>query len=291
MIRKKAAESSATAGENALNTADNGAAGPPEGHYHLPVLVSEVLENAPADPGLIVDCTVGGAGHSLAMLERFARAELFACDRDPEALLAAGKKLAGFQQRVVLENMPFSGLTTRLMPGTVDYLLADLGVSSRQLDEPGRGFSFMENGPLDMRMNQEGRGMTAAEILNTWDEDRLRKLFSTLGEERFSPRIAREIVQIRKNTPLTTTLELASLVKKVIPGKFHRKGRHPATKIFQALRMAVNRELEELESLLAAAPALLAPGGRIAVIAFHSLEDRLVKDCFRLWESPCECPP
>ncbi|MCH7478703.1 MAG: 16S rRNA (cytosine(1402)-N(4))-methyltransferase RsmH, partial [SAR324 cluster bacterium] len=185
----------------------------------------------------------------------------------------------------------FSQLHHHVLLGSVDFLLADLGVSSPQLDRAERGFSFTRDGPLDMRMEPEGRDATAAELVNSTSHERLVHLFRTLGEERFAPRIAAAILAERARSPIATTGRLAKVVAAAVPARFHRKGHHPATKVFQALRMAVNDELGELERLLERTVDLLRPGGRVAVISFHSLEDRLVKTAFRKWEQPCECPP
>ncbi len=174
---------------------------------------------------------------------------------------------------------------------SVDYLLADLGVSSPQLDEGGRGFSFTRDGPLDMRMDASAGGATAAKLVNSAEPERLLDILRRFGEERFATRIIKAIVVARTREPIETTTHLAELIAAAVPARFHRKGHHPATRTFQALRMEVNGELRELESLLDVALDLLKPGGRITVISFHSLEDRLVKNRFRKWEQPCECPP
>ena len=258
---------------------------------HEPVLLDAVLDLVPPDARTLVDATLGGGGHAEALLRRFPRAELFGCDRDREAVAAARLRLAPFGERVLIKPLRFSELHHHVLLGTVDFLLADLGVSSHQLGEAARGFSFSQEGPLDMRMDPGAEGPTAAELVNEAPEEQLRRWFRTLGEERFTPRIVQAIARARRKAPLRTTAELARLVAQAVPVKFHRKGYHPATQVFQALRIVVNRELEELEALLDHVPALLAPRGRVAVIAFHSLEDRIVKERFRRWESPCTCPP
>lgn len=258
---------------------------------HEPVLLEGVLGLVPPAPTLLVDCTLGGGGHAAALLERFPQAELFGADRDTEALAAARERLAPYAGRTLLKHLPFSEIGSHLLAGSVDFLLADLGVSSPQLDHAGRGFSFTAEGPLDMRMDPGRTRRTAAEIVNSWKPDALRRLFQTYGEERFAPRIVQAIEQARREGPIETTTALARIVSGAVPAKFHRRGRHPATKVFQALRIEVNDELGELERLLDAVLPLLKPGGRVAVIAFHSLEDRLVKGRFRTWEQPCTCPP
>lgn len=269
------------------------AAAPPEAaaFRHLPVLVEQVLALAPAGAALLADLTVGGGGHAAALLEKFPRAELFACDRDPEAVTAAAGALARFGPRVLVKQLPFSEAHTHLLVESVDFLLADLGVSSPQLDTARRGFSFTQDGPLDMRMDPLCGALTAAELVNTAAERRLRDILFRYGEERFAGRIVKAILAARERAPLASTAELAALVAGAVPARHHRKGHHPATRTFQALRIAVNDELGELERLLEHALPLLRPGGRVAVISFHSLEDRLVKTAFVRWEKPCQCPP
>jgi 16S rRNA (cytosine1402-N4)-methyltransferase len=257
---------------------------------HEPVLLEEVLALVPPQARLLVDATVGGAGHAAALLERFPAAELFACDRDPEAVAAARERLAPFGPRVLVKQLAFSDLPHHVLLGSVDFLLADLGMSSHQLEQGARGFSFTSDGPLDMRMDPAA-GEPAAELVNHARPEALRELLQRFGEERFAPRIVQAIVAARAEAPIETTKQLARIVASAVPAKFQRRGFHPATRVFQALRIAVNDELGELERLLALAPALLAPGGRLAVISFHSLEDRRVKDTFRAWEQPCTCPP
>jgi 16S rRNA (cytosine1402-N4)-methyltransferase len=258
---------------------------------HEPVLVQEVADLAPAGARVIVDATLGGGGHAAFLLERFPGAELFGSDRDPEAVQAARARLEPFANRVLLKSLRFSQIHHHILLGTVDFLLADLGVSSHQLGSAERGFSFSSDGPLDMRMDPAQGGPTAADLVNDASDEQLRDWLKQFGEERFTPRIVQAIVRARKAAPIETTGQLARLVAGAVPARFHRKGYHPATQVFQALRIVVNSELEELEALLDHVPGLLAPKGRVAVIAFHSLEDRIVKDRFRLWEHPCVCPP
>ncbi len=244
---------------------------------HTPVLLQEVLEYLAVRPeGVYIDCTLGFAGHASAIAERLGpEGRLIGLDRDPSALELARERLAGFGG-VELHHAEFSRIGEFARPGTVDGILADFGVSSMHLDQAHRGFSFQADGPLDMRMNPQGDAPTAAQVVNEADEEDLANLIYELGEERRSRRIARAIVRAR---PLHTTAQLASVVKAAAP---QMNGPiHPATRTFQALRIQVNRELDEIEALLKAAPALLKPGGRLVVIAFHSLEDRPAKDALR----------
>jgi 16S rRNA (cytosine1402-N4)-methyltransferase len=262
---------------------------------HEPVLLEEVLSFVPLGARLLVDCTLGGGGHAEALLAHFPRAELFGSDRDAEAVAAARARLLpgeapALAGRVLLKQLAFSALPHHLFAGSVDFLLADLGMSSHQLESGPRGFSFTQDGPLDMRMDPGAGGETAAERVNHAAPDTLRDLLWRYGEERFAPRIVQAIVDARALAPIETTAQLARLVAGVVPARLQRRGFHPATRVFQALRIAVNDELGELERLLDAALALLAPGGRLAVISFHSLEDRPVKERFRAWEQPCTCP-
>ena len=255
-----------------------------------PVLLEAVRGLVPPQARLIADVTLGGGGHAQALLEQHPQAELFGCDRDPAAVAAAAQRLAPFRARILLKHLRFSQVGGHLPAGGVDFLLADLGLSSPQVDEAARGFSFTRDGPLDMRMDPSGDGPSAFELVNRAKPERLREILQTYGEERFAARIVRAIEQQRRSAPIATTGTLAALVSAAVPRKFHSH-LHPATRTFQALRMVVNDELGELEALLAIAPDLLAPGGRIAVISFHSLEDRQVKTRFRSWAHPCTCPP
>ncbi|MBI3993285.1 MAG: 16S rRNA (cytosine(1402)-N(4))-methyltransferase RsmH [Candidatus Lambdaproteobacteria bacterium] len=261
-----------------------------ESFRHQPVLLEAVRGLVPAGARLLADVTLGGAGHALALLEDHPQAELFGSDRDPAAVAAAAERLAPFRARILLKHLRFSQVGGHLPAGGVDFLLADLGLSSPQVDEAGRGFSFTRDGPLDMRMDPTGGAPSALELVNRAKPERLREILQTYGEERFAARIARAIAEQRQRAPIATTGALAAIVSAAVPRKFHRH-LHPATRTFQALRMEVNDELGELEALLAMAPDLLAPGGRLAIISFHSLEDRLVKTRFRTWADPCVCPP
>ncbi len=252
---------------------------------HVPVLLDEVLEYLNVRPGgVIVDATLGLAGHSAAIARRLGGGGKLICfDRDPEAMAAAKVRLEEVKAElgdemptVVYEPRAFSEAASQIKPGSLDGLLADFGVSSLQLDEAHRGFSFRSEGPLDMRMDTRS-GETAEQVVNQEDENELADLIYEFGEERRSRRIARAIVRAR---PITTTAELARIVSAAAPSMKGDKI-HPATRTFQALRIRVNNELGEIESLLKSAPSLLKPGGRLVLISFHSLEDRLVKDAFR----------
>jgi len=254
------------------------------GRGHRAVLLPQVLTalNIRAG-GTYLDATFGRGGHAEAILEKLTLdGRLLCLDRDPVAIAEAKARL-GSDSRVTLFLAPFSTLgacADAVEPGLpLDGILLDLGVSSPQLDEPARGFSFMQDGPLDMRMSQ-GEGLSAADVVNGAAEGELARIFRVYGEERFAGRIARAIVTDRQKRPFTRTLELAGLIERVAPSRGERH-KHPATRVFQALRIHVNRELAELETALEAARARLAPEGRLAVISFHSLEDRMVKRFMR----------
>lgn len=256
---------------------------------HIPVLAGPVVEwLAPTAPGLLVDATLGLGGHSRDLLEAAQGFQLLGVDRDPEAVAEARRRLEPYGSRVTIVNESFDRLpqilSERNLPAPV-AILADLGCSSLQLDSPDRGFSFSANGPLDMRMGSDGA--TAAELVNTADEEDLVSLFWRYGEERRSRAVARAIVRQR---PLDSTDELRRLIERVVPrGK--KSKIHPATRVFQALRIAVNDELGQLERLIEPAVRSLRPGGRMAVISFHSLEDRIVKHSFARLQGKCTCPP
>jgi 16S rRNA (cytosine1402-N4)-methyltransferase len=252
---------------------------------HVPVLLDEALEYLNVRPGgVYVDATLGLAGHSSAIAKRLgAKGRLICFDRDPQAMEAAKARLEEVRAEigsempeVVFEPKAFSEASSLIEPGSLDGLLADFGVSSLQLDEAHRGFSFRTDGPLDMRMDTRS-GETAEQVVNQEDENELADLIYEFGEERRSRRIARAIVRAR---PITTTAELARVVSAAAPSMKGDKI-HPATRTFQALRIRVNDELGEIRTLLESAPSLLKPGGRLVLISFHSLEDRLVKDAFR----------
>lgn len=262
---------------------------------HLPVLAAEVLEQlAPRPGGVYLDGTLGGGGHSELILERIGPEGLVVgIDRDQAALKAASERLSRFGNCFKAIQGSFGDLKELLAAQgitTLDGLLLDLGVSSHQLDTVERGFSFRLNGPLDMRMDSND-GDTAADLLAELSADELEKIIKDFGEERWAKKIAAKIVQVRQETPITTTLQLAELVAGSIPRRFHEDRIHPATRTFQGLRIAVNQELEQAREGVSAGIALLKPGGRIAVISFHSLEDRIVKHLFREAATGCICPP
>jgi 16S rRNA (cytosine1402-N4)-methyltransferase len=249
---------------------------------HEPVLVAEVLEHlVPERGGLFVDCTVGYGGHAKALLDGGA-SRLVGFDRDPSALAQARMTLQEFGPRVVLVQSDYRRLDEVLDEHGIEHvdgLLADLGVSSMQLDAPGRGFSFRRDEPLDMRMDQT-RGSTAAQALAEADERTLADVIYQFGEERYARRIARRIVETRIDQPIETTAHLADIVRRAVPRKGYSRI-DPATRTFQAIRIWVNRELEGLDDFLARAARRLRPGGRMAIISFHSLEDRIVKHTLR----------
>jgi len=257
----------------------------------MPEQVLALLQPKPGETFL--DGTVGGGGHSRLILEATAPdGRLIGLDRDPEALREAAEALAPYGDRVVLLHRNFSEISQVLAErniGPLDGLLLDLGVSSYQLDAPHRGFSFRVDAPLDMRMDPT-TGMTAAEILSEMDADDLAGIFREFGEERYARRIARRIVQVRAQTALRTTRQLAELIEDCVPGGRVPARIHPATRVFQALRIYVNRELEHVAEGLKEGLASLRPGGRMAVISFHSLEDRMVKQLFRQEAKNCICP-
>lgn len=262
---------------------------------HQPVMCSEVLEAlAPRPGGRYLDGTVGLGGHSAAIASQHPDLHILGLDRDTAALQEATTRLSAFGDRVHLAQCSFSqfeGVLDHLGWEYVDGALLDLGVSSLQLDTAGRGFSFVHDGPLDMRMDSGMGAAPAKSLLNKASQETLRRIIREYGEEPMAGRIAKRIVTTRAKTPFTRTLELAKAVEQAYPAKRRAQSRnHPATKTFQALRIAVNRELEELEAFLEAIPARLSPGARVAVIAFHSLEDRIVKHSFRREAQGCRCP-
>ena len=259
---------------------------------HRPVLLRETVELLAPDPGkLFLDGTLGGGGHAAALLEAGAR--VIGLDQDPRALDAARTRLAKYGDRFVAEHANFRDaaavLARRGIP-EVDGALVDLGVSSAQLDDAGRGFSFQRQGPLDMRMDST-RGTPLAEQLAGWDEKELEGILRDLGEERFARPIARRVLSESRGGALTDTAKLAETVASAIPRRAWPRGIHPATRTFQALRIAVNDELGALSDFLAALPRIVSRGGRAAAIAFHSLEDRMVKQSFARLATGCICPP
>ena len=262
---------------------------------HTSVLLEEVLENLAIRPdGIYVDGTLGGGGHSFHILERLTDGgRLIGIDQDTDAIAAAGERLAQFGDAVTIvhDNYEHIGdVLSDLSVSGVDGILLDLGVSSYQLDNPERGFTYRTDAPLDMRMDRSS-ALTARDIVNTYSEEELTRILREYGEERCAARIAANIVRRRKESPLETTGELSSIVRASIPAKMREKGGNPDKRTFQAIRIACNRELDVLRDSLDTMIDLLNPGGRLCVITFHSLEDRIVKNAFRRNENPCTCPP
>lgn len=261
---------------------------------HVSVLLRECIEQLNIKPdGIYVDCTAGGGGHSLEIVKRLTDGgRLIAIDRDEDALRAAGARLAGYADRVTFVHSNYAALQSVLADlgiSQVDGVLADLGVSSYQLDTAERGFSYMQDAPLDMRMDRE-QPLRAYDVVNTYSEEELRRILFDYGEEKFARNIAANIVKKRNERPIETTLELAELVKSSMPKAAREGGHHPAKRTFQAIRIEVNSELSSIPPALDAAAHALRPEGRIAVITFHSLEDRLVKQKFAALASGCTCP-
>ena len=261
---------------------------------HKPVLLQECLDALDIKPdGVYVDGTLGRAGHSLEIVRRLTTGRLIALDRDETALAAARQRLAEHMERVTLVHSNFSRLGAvldELGVDAADGMLFDLGVSSPQLDDASRGFSYKQDAPLDMRMD-ESAPLTARMLVNTASYEELRRILYEYGEERYAPQIAKAICAARERKPIETTLELAELIRGAMPAKALREKQHPAKRSFQAIRIAVNDELGELEPMLDAAEAHLKPGGRLAVITFHSLEDRIVKQKLKDLATGCICPP
>ena len=262
--------------------------------HHVSVLLQECLEGLNIRPeGIYVDGTLGGAGHSSRIAQRLTTGRLIGIDRDPVALAAAGERLKPWKDRVTLVHSNFCEIKQVLsdlqIPG-VDGILLDLGVSSPQLDDGQRGFSYMADAPLDMRMNGED-ALTAREVVNTWPQEELKRILYTYGEERYAPQIAAAICRRREEAPIETTLELVDIIRSAMPAAALREKQHPAKRSFQAIRIAVNDELGSVEKVMADAIPLLNPGGRLAVITFHSLEDRIVKNAMTEAAKGCTCPP
>lgn len=260
---------------------------------HVPVLYEEVLNalKIKAD-GVYIDGTLGGGGHSSGICENLgAEGTLGGVDRDTAALQAAEARLAPYPCRKIFLHANYSEAERiAAAVGEADGILLDLGVSSFQLDTPERGFSYMHDAPLDMRMNEDDL-LSASEVVNGYEEQEIARIIREYGEERWATRIAKFIAERRKEAPIETTGELVEIIKAAIPAAARREGPHPAKRTFQAIRIEVNGELAHLARALERLPDLLAPGGRMAVITFHSLEDRMVKEAFAARLNPCTCPP
>ena len=262
-------------------------------NIHVPVLLRECIEGLNIKPdGVYVDGTLGRAGHSVEILKRLQTGRLIGIDRDETAIEEAQKKLLEFSDKATLVHGNFRELTAileRLGVPEVDGMLFDLGVSSPQLDDASRGFSYMQDAPLDMRMDRSS-SLTAYDIVNTWPESELKRILFEYGEERYAPRIAAALVKQRQTKPVESTLELSEIIRSAMPGAALREKQHPAKRSFQAIRIAVNDELASISDMLTGAVDKLKPGGRLAVISFHSLEDRIVKNAFLSREKGCTCP-
>lgn len=262
--------------------------------YHVSVLLDECIQALNIKPdGIYVDGTLGGAGHSSQIAARLTTGRLIGIDRDPVALKAAGKRLEPYADRVTLVHSNFCEIAQVLKDlniEAVDGILLDLGVSSPQLDDGARGFSYMADAPLDMRMNSED-ALNADTVVNTWSYEELKRILYTYGEERYAPQIASAICRRREQNPIRTTLELVDVIRSAMPPAALREKQHPAKRSFQAIRIAVNDELGSVEKVMKDAIPCLAPGGRLAVITFHSLEDRIVKTSMAEASKGCTCPP
>lgn len=262
--------------------------------HHVSVLLNECIDGLNIKPdGIYVDGTLGGAGHSSQIAARLTTGRLIGIDRDPVALKAAGERLAPYADRVTLVHSNFCDMAQVLkdlqIPG-VDGILLDLGVSSPQLDDGARGFSYMADAPLDMRMNSQD-DLSAEMVVNTWSQEELKRILYNYGEERYAPQIAAAICRRRAEKPIETTLELVDIIRSAMPPAALREKQHPAKRSFQAIRIAVNDELGAVERIMEDAVGLLNPGGRLAIITFHSLEDRIVKNGMADAAKGCTCPP
>lgn len=262
--------------------------------HHVSVLLKECIDGLNIRPdGIYVDGTLGGAGHSLEIAKRLQTGRLIGIDRDPVALQAAEKRLEPYQDKVTLVHSNFcemEAVLEKLNISAVDGILLDLGVSSPQLDDSSRGFSYMADAPLDMRMNGNDP-LTAEEIVNNWSYEDLRRIFYDYGEERYAPQIASAICRVREGKPIRTTLELVDVIRSAMPASALREKQHPAKRTFQAIRIAVNDELGSVRKVMDGAIAKLAKGGRLVIITFHSLEDRIVKNAMAEAAKGCTCPP
>ena len=264
------------------------------GFHHVSVLLHECIDGLNIRPdGIYVDGTLGGAGHSYQIASRLTTGKLIGIDRDPVALEAASARLEPFKNRVQLVHANFcqiADVLKNLGISGVDGILLDLGVSSPQLDDGARGFSYMTDAPLDMRMNGQD-SLTARTVVNTWPQEELRRILYAYGEERYAPQIASAICRRRETSPIETTLELVDIIRSAMPPAALREKQHPAKRSFQAIRIAVNDELGSVEQIMTEAVPCLNPGGRLAVITFHSLEDRIVKNAMAQAAKGCTCPP
>ena len=260
---------------------------------HRPVLLNECIQALNIRPeGVYLDGTLGRAGHSREIARRLTTGRLICVDRDQAALEAAEERLAQWRDRVTLVHSNFDQIDrilNELSLSGADGMLFDLGVSSPQLDDSTRGFSYMADAPLDMRMDQSG-GMTAAEVVNQWTQEELRRILYQYGEERYAPQISAAIVRRRQDRPIQTTMELVQIVREAMPARALKEKQHPAKRSFQAIRIAVNDELGAVREAMEKAIDCLKPGGRLAVITFHSLEDRIVKVAFQQAAQGCTCP-
>lgn len=262
--------------------------------HHISVLLQECLDGLNIRPdGIYVDGTLGGAGHSSQIAARLTTGKLIGIDRDPVALKAAAQRLEPYADKVTLVHSNFCEIAQVLKDlhiSGVDGILLDLGVSSPQLDDGSRGFSYMADAPLDMRMNS-GDSLSAYTVVNTWPYEQLRRILYEYGEERYAPQIAGAICRRRETAPIETTLELVDIIRSAMPPAALREKQHPAKRSFQAIRIAVNDELGSVEKIMADAIPCLNSGGRLAVITFHSLEDRIVKTAMVAAAKGCTCPP
>lgn len=261
---------------------------------HYSVLLKESVDAInPEHGGVFADLTLGGGGHSLEILKRMSEgSRLIAVDQDKDAIAASRIRLKDYLDKIIFVNDNFSNIANALEEHGIDSLdgaVIDLGVSSYQLDTPERGFSYMHDAPLDMRMNRD-TGISAYDIINSYDKDSLKKIIFEYGEEKFAPRIAAKIVEARKLRPIKTTFELVDIIRSAMPDGGRGGEKHPAKRTFQAIRIEVNRELEVIEPAVRSVVSSLKPGARLAVITFHSLEDRLVKSIFGDMANPCTCP-
>ena len=262
--------------------------------HHVSVLLEECLTGLAIKPdGVYIDGTLGGAGHSSQIVKQLTTGRLIGIDRDPIALKAAAERLAPYQDKVTLVHSNFcemAQVVKDLGLSGVDGILLDLGVSSPQLDDGERGFSYMADAPLDMRMNSQDF-LCADTVVNTWTQEELKRILYDYGEERYAPRIAAAICRRREESPIRTTLELVEVIRSAMPAQALREKQHPAKRSFQAIRIAVNDELGSVEKAMERAIPLLNSGGRLAVITFHSLEDRIVKNAMVEASKGCTCPP